>query len=376
VTNPPLATNFATGIDTYPYAFDDLDPATSTCVDGFDSVTKSGFDRLWERADGTLVFESRQTRETYTLPLVTITDVAPLPTNPALALTAFPIARQRAKIYNTFQVTVHPRRVDASPVILYAFQTSGSDPSIGPGETVTLQAPYVDPNQQAQMIGGFNMLISDGMGGAIIGTSGSLPVADYEFTSGAGGTGLNVSSSFTVTVVYGATSATLTITNIGTVSGYYALLQCRGQGIYNYQTAVGVETVVSSQTAIGRNASPLDCPYNADPQFAVAAATYMASLYSQSVSALDQGVQLIVEADDDATLATLLSLEISDPIEVAETMSGVTAGSYWINSEQLEIDERCNITITYKLAPNLSGVVWTLGVSGSSEIGVDTVLGF
>lgn len=374
VTNPPSATSFATGIDTLPYSCDDLSP-TSTVVDGFDSVTKSTFDRLFEKADGTLRYESRQTRETYMPPVLTVTDAAPGGT-PSLAVTTVPAQRHRNTQYNKFQVTVHPKRVDAVAVVLYAYQISGSSSSIGPGQTVTLQAPYVDPNQQAQQVGGFNMLISDGMGGSAIGTSGALPVGDYQFFSAANGGGTDVSASMTVNVVYGATGATLTIQNTGSVTAFYYKLQCRGQGIYDYQTAIGVAVVSSSQSAQGQTAYQIDCPYSADPYFAQSAATYIASLWSRNASQLDQGIQLIVYADDEVTMDTLLQREISDPIAVTETVTGLTSDAYWINGVQLAIDERCNITFTFQLAPNLAGVVWTLGVAGASELGQTTVLGF
>src|SRR5581483_11277494 len=243
------AFSLATGIDTYPQAFDDLSP-TSTVLDGLDSVALSGFDRIFEKADGTLRFESRQLRETYMVPALTITDV-PAGATPALAVSAVPASRRRDRIYNKFQVTVHPKRVDASPVVLYTYQISGSSSSIGPGQTVALQAPYVDPNQQAQQVGGFNMLISDGHGGSTIGASGSLPASDYQFFSGPNGTGLDVSASMAVNVAYGTTGAEITITNNGSAAAFFYLLQCRGQGIYDYQTAIGTAISSSSQSRQG-----------------------------------------------------------------------------------------------------------------------------
>lgn len=374
-TYPPFALALATGLDTYPYALDDLDPSTSHILDGFDSVAKSGFDRIYERADGTLRYESRQTRQTFTPAVLTITDVPPAG-RPAQAVSGVPARRARDKQMNRFQVTVHPKRVDMTAVVLYSLPISASNPTVAPGQTITMQGPYVDPNQQAQQVGGFNMLISDGMGGSTIGTSGSLPTGDLQFTTAAAGSGTDISASVTVSVVYGANQATFTITNTSTQTAFFAKLQCRGQGIYDYQTVVATATASGSQSAIGQTAFPFDCPYNPGALFAQSAATYEATLYSKAVSQLDQGVSVFVHADDELTLDTLLQREISDAIAISETVTGLTAGTYWIDGEQLEIDERVNMRVTWPLAPNVASTAWTLGVAGSSELGVTTVLGF
>jgi hypothetical protein len=356
----PPATSIATGLDTFPVAFDDLDPTTSTVNDALDSVVKSGFDRLYEKADGTLVYETRATREMPAPNVLTLTDLSSSPT-PGLALTAVPAERRRDAIRNRFQVTVHPRRLDAAAVILYALQISGATAAIPPGATVTFGGAFVDPTQASQQVGGFNTLISDGAGGSVIGTSGSLPTGDYAFGSSAGGTDL--SAACPVTVAYEIGQVTFTVTNTAAVPAIPSKLQCRGQGIYNYQTVTATEADTSSQGVVGQSTVTVNCPYQADPYFAQAAALYGLNLYGPSRTFLDQGVQAFVHAGDEVSMDTLLQREISDAIAITETLTGLNAGNYWINAGVEEYDERTNATFTLMLTPRDVTTYFTVDVS-------------
>lgn len=356
----PPAMAIATGLDTFPVAFDDLDPTTSTVNDALDSIVKSGFDRLYEKADGTLVYETRWTREMPATNVLTLTDLSSSPT-PGLALTAVPAERRRDAIRNRFQVTVHPRRLDAAAVVLYALQISATTAAIPPGATVTFVGTFVDPTQLSQQIGGFNTLISDGGAGSVIGTSGSLPTADFGFGSVAGGSDL--SASCLVTVAYEIGQVTFTVTNNAAVPAIPSKLQCRGQGIYNYQTVTATEADLSSQGIVGQSTVTLNCPYQADPYFAQAAAFYGLNLYGPSLTQLDQGVQAFVNGDDEVSMDTLLQREVSDAIAVTETMTGLNAGNYWINAFVEEYDERTNATFTLMLTPRDTTTYFTVDVS-------------
>lgn len=375
VSNAPAATSYATTIDVYPFAFDDLDPANSVVADAMISTLRSGLDRCWEKADGTIVVESRQTRETLTTPVLTITDTGSIG-QPGLAITALPAKRTRASILNTIEVTAYPRRVDASPVVIWALPVSGSvgGNAITPGIPIVLKAPYVDPNNLGSQIGAYNTLIDDGHGGSTIGASGNLPAADFQFMSAPNGAGSDVSANVTCAVVFGAVQATITITT--TVTAYYNKLQCRGQGVYAYQTVVGSAVVSGSVTNKGTNKLAVDCRYQADPFFAQNAAKYLASVAATDATILTDGVRASCPATDETTLTSLLAIEISKVIAVTEQVVGITAGSYWVNAITEEIDERDNVTMTFGLMPNLSSTVWTLGIAGASELGVTTVLGF
>lgn len=367
VDHAPASTAYATTVDTYPYAFDDLTPQSSTVMDGIDSVAKSGFDRVWEKADGTLVLESRRTRQVYTAPVLAITDAAPSSSQPGLAATALPAARNRQSLVNRVQVTTNPRRVDGSTVTLYSLDLS-TNPSFNAGVT-TFDAPYQDPSQTAQAVAGVSMLISDGGAGSVVGTSGSLPTVDFTFWSGPNATGVDVTSSVTVTVVYGMNQATITVTNSLSSLVYPSLLQCRGRGLYAYSKAVGIATGSGSGRLLSMN-----CPYQTSPAFGQTSSSWHLAALSEVRTRLDQGVRLFIPATDEVTIDQLHALDISSPVSVSETVVGLSAGAFFINSEAEEVDVMGNTTMTYGLGLNSSAVGWRLGIAGFSELGHTTVL--
>jgi hypothetical protein len=174
VPTQPFATSFATGLDVYPLAFDGIDPSASTVLDVIDAVVMSGFYRVHEAADGTIIGESRQVREIFqSVDALTITDVAP-GGQPGLALVeGLRASRRLDRVMNQFIVTLTPRRVDLTPqVVLYSLPLNGSPLAVPPASSVTFVGNFVDPSQPSQQISAINTLISDGAAGAVIGASG------------------------------------------------------------------------------------------------------------------------------------------------------------------------------------------------------------
>jgi hypothetical protein len=349
---PPPATSFSAGADTFPIALDDLDPTQATVVDGFDSTVRSGFDRVWERADGTLVYEPKAIRRANPSSLFVVTDVAPV-AQPGFALVGGSLTRELGARINRAQITGHPRAIDASAVVLYSYPISASNPSVAAGATVTIRAPYVDPSQQAQQVGGFNMLVKSGAGSAI-GTQGPCrtPTSNSPMRRPALGTTCPASSP--------SRSSTRRVRRRSRSpmaahrSAYYAKLQCRGQGIYDYVQAVGSAMNSTSISQFGGQTLSIDCPYQTDQTFLQTLAAYIVEVYGVALSRFDQGIPFFVHAGDTATLDQLLAREISDPIGVTETVCGITAGPYWINSIHEQYDERCNLTLTWGIGRRFS----------------------
>lgn len=369
-TIQPASTFFRQTEDVFPHALYDLDPASSTIMDGLDSVAKSGLTRIWEQADGTLVIEPRTIRESGWHDQFAVTDIAP-PGRPSFLLTAMPAMRTLAALYNRCQITVHPARVDTVPVVLYSYQTTGSPTAITPGQIVVMHSPYVDPSQQAQSVGGFAMIDNAGAG-----HPGQLPLADYKFSATADGLGADLSAFFTVGVTFAGNEAVFTVQNIGTVSGYLIKLQCRGQGIYDYQVVVATNTATSSQAAMGQQNLSVDCPYHVDPIFAQNAARYMTALLSPTLTQLDQGVQLYIPAGQIADREACLQMEVSTTLAISESVTGLSVGQFWINAVRDEWDERNNLTITLSLARRDPNLYWQLGSAGFGELGLTTALAY
>ena len=371
----PPATQYATTIDTYPFAGDNLDPNKSTVMDGIDSLCRSGLDRVWEKADGTLVLESRMVRASQATSLLTLTDVASAG-NPGRAIVGLPLQRSRKSHITRVQCTVHPKRVDAAAVVLYALQVSGSTATVPPnGGTLTITGTYVDPQQVAQRVGGTNMLISDGGSGSVIGTSGNLPTGDFQLFSLPGGMGTDITNSCTVAVTYSNGQVTFVITNNSVFDGNIFKLQCHGIGIYDYQTVTAIIKNTSVETSIGRNQIQFDCPWQSDPLFASGAAALVLNLLSQQTSQIDE-VPMFITATDEVTMDSLLQREISDPIGVTETQTGVSNVPFWINGVREEIDERGNLLLSWALMPRDNTQYWLIGVTGASEIGNTTTVAY
>jgi hypothetical protein len=369
---PPPSLRFMALNDVYPYALWDLDPSTSTVMDGLISAMRSGLDRCHEEADGTLVIESRTLREmgsdTNDLEL---TDTAPSG-HRYLAMTRLAAYRSLGAIYNHFTVTAHPGRVDLGPVVLYAYQQSGATTTIDPGQTLEITGQYVDPEQEAQYVGGFQMVDTGvGLPGQ---PANQLPPTDYEFRTAPDGLGDVITSGVAVGVAYESRQAVFTIVNSGTVTAYLWRLQCRGRGIYNYQDAVGRASAAGSLASQGELTGDIDCTYQPDPVFAHNAARYMVARYSTQQTQVDQGVQIFIPADAQADMDTLLGLEISAPIGISETVTALDPGDFWINGIQEEWDGMGNLLLTWFLARRDPELPWLLGVAGRGELGQTTIL--
>ena len=379
VPRQPVATSFGVGTENYPYALDDMNPNTNFIGDGLVNVTRSGFSRLYEKADGTLVMETRALRQTLSSDAIVLNDTPPGPTQPGLALIKSPAERRRDQVINHVLCTVHPRKTDAAAVVLYSLPVS-TPTMIPAGAMVVFSGNYVDPNQTGQQIGGFDTLISNGFGGSQIGGSGSLPSGDFQFGTAPGLT--DATGSVSVGVDYTSVNVTFTVQNLAVnVPCYVTLLQCRGKGIYNYQPVTAQVTDGPSQAQHGRRGVSFDLPYNGDQNFAQSVVEYVLNTRKDSKTILDLGVTMFVHANDEVSMDTLLALEISSPIGIAETVTGLGTslsdpgkGHYWINGIQESYDFRSNLTLTFILTRR-EATAWAWGIAGRSEWGQTTVYG-
>jgi hypothetical protein len=376
VPTQPYATAFATGLETYPLAFDDINPAQAMVLDVCDGVVMSGFYRMHEAADGTIVGESRQTRQLFQpVDALTITDVAP-GGQPGLALVeGLRASRRLDRVMNQFIVTLTPRRVDASPVVVYSLPLTGTPLVVPPLSSVTFVGNFFDPAQPSQPLSAINLLISDGGAGAVIGAAGFLPTGDFQFGTAFGLTDMTAFA--TVAVVYEGNRATFTVTNSDTERQLVAtLLQCRGQGVYTYQQAVAVAADTASMRIRGKNSVSLTCPYQADQNFAASAAQYLLHMFGPSKTQLDQAVPLFIPNTDEVTLDAILAQEISAPVSISESVIGLAAGKYWLDGLDEEYDERVNASLQLRLTPRDPQPYWSVGVAGYSEAGTTTFAGF
>jgi hypothetical protein len=351
----PAAIQTTPGLDTYPYALDNVQDENTTAMQILQALALSELGYIYVKSDavqgGTLVYESRSVRGANNVAVQTFGN----------SMEHLTVQRSRQNLLNKVQVTAHPRKVDAAATTaLFQLDTVSATQ---PFTTLSLNAPFRDPNQPLARVGGTNM---------------QAPVAttDYTMNTQADGLGADITALFTVTISSSsANSATLAITNNSQFTGYITFLQLRGQGVYDYNTTVLSASDTSSQLNFGQRITNLDMPYQADPIVANEAAQYVLNVWSNPLSYVTE-LSILGNWTDALMQATLLR-DISDCVTVAESVTGVPASiRYFINAVELRIAQGRVFRTKFTLAPADQNAYWLLEVVGAGELGLTTRLGY
>lgn len=349
VTRQPTATSLATGIDTFSYALDNAYDEQTTALTELQRIAQSELGYVFVKGDtatgGVLAFQSRHSRLNSASSLSTLSD----------NMLDFVVRRERANIFNRFQVTVHPREVDAAATtVLFTLRTK---PSVAPGQTVTIDGRYTDPDNRATRVGGTAMV---------------TPVSPTDFTmnSNEDGTGTDLTANFSVTATLGANTVRFAITNNGTALGYVTLLQCRGKGLYDYEPYVYTANDSTSQTNYGLGERTVEMPYQNSANVASDAGEYLVSQWKNPVSLVEKVGFLGFEADDLVTVG--LAREVGERVTLAETVTGVNT-AFFIQSVEMTYEAPDVLRFVWGVAPANLATYWTLGVS---QLGVDTRLAY
>ncbi len=237
----PQGTDFDTGIETFPTVFDTTTSHT-TVMSEMSKVAFSELGYVYERKNGTIVFEAQDAR-----PGSRTVDQLPLSNAASGAMlkedTGYLLLETGGKILlnqvgattfdgsiiegfdapygkhqiNRMTVYAYPRRLDASPVILFKLD---KEVAIGSGQPYPLKGTYANPS-----------------GGLPINAQNVIdPVVttDYTMFTATGGGGSNISASLTVTIIKGTEGFAAVLTNGNAATGYINLFNVRGTGIYQY----------------------------------------------------------------------------------------------------------------------------------------------
>ncbi|MBA2628404.1 MAG: hypothetical protein H0U85_10350 [Gemmatimonadales bacterium] len=349
IPRQPEAVSVGLGRDRFDYALDSGRDEKTNAATEFQRLCQSELGHIYLRGDGTLVFEGRHAR---------IGNPVNVATFDGTKIVALAADRARNEVVNRVQVTVHPRRVDASPVVLFELLNSAE---VAPGQTIMILGPYRDPLLRAARAGGTDMV---------------PPVAgtDYTAFTVAGGTGIDVTATLTVVTSFGGTGVRFDITNNGTRVAYVNKLQARGIGLYDYEPAVVIVEDATSQADYGLNEMSLDMPYQSRPGRGEGIGSYILSLQRNALTNL-RSVTVEGNTSDDL-MDQALDREISDRIGVAESVTGLSTADrvgYYINAVSLSLRDKDRITVTWTLTPADTGRYWILGVPGYSELGVTTL---
>lgn len=356
----PVAVDIDSG-DTFVFALDQGSDGRQELMAEMSRIAVSEYGQLFIKGDttqgGTLTFENRATRQLATS-VATFTN----------SMQEMDVSFDVADLFNVVRVSVTPRDVDDTAVVLYQLQGTQT---LGAGQTVVIEGRYGDPSQRSAKVGGIEMV---------------APVAttDYLLNANADGLGVNLTASLVVSAELGASATRFTLTNTGTTFGYITLLQVRGKGLYAFEPITAEVTKDSSIALNGRRLVEFTMPYQSDLNVAQSVGAIL--LYIQS-EVLPIVRRLSLWATQNTTLiAQMLAREVGDRIGVVETVTGVTttvvgfpsdSRGFFIQSVALEVSSGGKMKCDWELAPSSStGGFWLLGTSGRSELGDTTRLGF
>lgn len=356
MTSQPISTDLDQGNEIYLYALDTARDESTTALTELQRLAASELGYVYVKGDGTLRFEGRHVRSSQVQNALVLDG-----THSGLMA---PIARDRGP--NVIQVYLHPRSVDdAATTVLYSHT---STPLLQLGESITFTGAYTDPTQASQRVGGTDMVTP-------------VAVTDYTMNTVDDGSGVDLTSDFTVTATFGGNSATFTVTNNGTVPGYVTKLQARGRGLYDYEAVFAEDRDDDSIAEVGEISAGVDMPYQDDLPLGTLAAQYLVSLYSSPEYNVDS---VTVRPNiDEMFMARCLRVDIGSRVGINDTVTGLSVNTgmssqrgYFVQSEHMDIAAGGLLSIRWGLAPADVQSFWVLEVPGASELGVTTRLGF
>lgn len=359
---PPGGTRVGSGSDVYPYALDNTQDERSKVLSEIQKLTMSEYGVAVVEA-GVAVFEGRRGRGgagSIRHAFYEDEDIIDLAVN----------SHDRDNVINRVQVSIHPRRRDsAATTVLFNL---GSAMQILRGTSITINCPYRDPNQQAQRVGGVDMV---------------APVAstDYTFNVAKDGTGGDLTSQLTVVTranadadpgTFGGNSTEVTITNNGPADGYIPAngFKLRGRGLYDFEPVVADRKDATSEAANGESVLGYDMPYQSSPENAVDLAQFILALNKDPEPRAQSVTWLANWSEDLAEMS--FGLGISQRVSVTAASVGLSAEPYFVNGFSVSCRRGGLVLITAYLAPVSTAQFWILDIPGRTELDETTVLGY
>lgn len=317
----PASTSFDTGVSTFPYVFDQVGDKAKVLQE-IARVTRSEMGQAYLTAGGVLKWENRDNRTLRTSQVAFVNTMAGLDAQ-----------RERRAQLNLVKVTVHPRRYTGTTEVLYSHD---GIPSIDAGGTLTLDAAYRDPSQEALRVGGRNMQTF-------------TATTDYLANTAENGSGTNVTASMVTTgTFFGANAARFVVHNPTGGRIYLTKLQCRGAALKDYAPITVLSQDLVSQNARGVNDIEIDLPFESSAETGQGLADQIQTVYGAQVLLV---TKMTLEANRNLTLMLqAVTREISDRITVSEDVTGVSR-DYFINGEDGECTGPRSFRVSWTLAP-------------------------
>lgn len=337
----PVASSYDVASQEFPYALDTALDERGAIASEITKAVMSDLGFLVIRGNtttgGVLNFIDRRSWQNAGAALTTLSDT----------MAELSVGRTRRLLYNTVNVTVHPRRVDEDTVVLVTLDTSGL-PALAPSESVTVTGYFKDPEQQAVRVGAASTVTP------VSGT-------DYTFGTSFGATNLNASLDVSVDVSSNSVEVAFT-NNHASLTGYVGSFQLRGIGIYDYAPITVRVSDNTSQTAYGENILDLDLPHEYSRDFADQATDYFLAKYKDPRDVADS-VGFPANYSD-ALMTAALAREPGDVIALTETQTGLSADRYFIQKVRLELSAPNIVWCEWGLAPQIdTDQYWQLDIS-------------
>lgn len=203
------------------------------------------------------------------------------------------------------------------------------------------------------------------------------PVAgtDYTANTNQNGSGTDMTTAVSLGVEFGASTAKLIISNSGITDIYVTLLRLRGTPLTAKDQDVDHTDWNSVRDYELCPSPPQDVRLLDDPDLALNAAQWQVARFSTPFQRLRS---IHINSLRNATAATaLISRAIGDRITVHIDSANHDA-DYFIVGQQYTITVGGDMpaNVTFILAPASRQRFWVLGVTGQSELGSTTILGF
>lgn len=294
------------------------------------------------RADGTVVYEDRNTRRS----LMSVDW-----TLGGGDLAGLTVVRRRGDLYRRVVVTMRPIVTNPGFETVGQIDTS-TPPTIHPGETRSFNVIYRDPdNTSARMLA----------------TNVQNLASPYFVLRDAPSGGNNMVPSCTITHEKGASASTVTIrNNSSTRIAYVQTLAIRAQGVRMYEE----QQVTAVTSAAAGGTLELSFGLNSDINEAAALAQSVAAMASTSQP---QVTDLFVKGKTASLVEMILRAEIGEVMQVEEEQTGIS-NLFVINAKRLHLATGGYCEAHFEAEPVSPVMGWLLGVAGRSELGATTYI--
>jgi hypothetical protein len=259
------------------------------------------------------------------------------------------VNRKADTIYNTIKGTGYPLQLGTTNEVLWM---SRKEIVLDPSQTFVTVVRFSDPSGAGKRV-------------AVIPGSEVTPVTitDYKMSATAGGTGSDLNANLTIVVTWGGNTASVSLTNTAAVTGYINLLQLRGKLIRLYDPAEVVKTDSTSKLAYGDRSLSYSLPYQDNVNTVEAFSTELLAKLKDQYSTVD-GLEFIANSTS-TLMGYAMSLDVGLRITASETVTGIAAIDFFVNSYDLTIEAG---KLTCKLG-NLESVVGStanIGIWGTN----------